>query len=324
MLSDLGCQFHSKPERFSMPTNESLYEQLVDALVALFGSHPGFRAAHAKGIVLKGDFVASSGASAVSKAYHFQGEKVPVTIRFSDSTGLPTIPDGDPNASPRGLAIKFHLPGDAAADIVSHSFNGFPVATAEEFLTFLRAVATTPPGAPPSDELKAFFGTHPNALAFAVTPKPAAVSFASTSYFGVNAFRFINAAGEVKVGRYFIHPVAGEQYLADDVAAAQSPDYLSTEITTRLATAPAQFRLFIQIAAPEDQTHDGSQTWPADRQQVEIGLLSITKTVADSATLQRSLIFDPIRFTDGIESSDDPLPAARSGVYSVSYSRRNR
>jgi catalase len=306
-----------------MNSSEALYEQLVDALVALFGSHPGFRAAHAKGIVLKGDFVPTPGASSLSRAAHWQGGRVPVTVRFSNSTGLPTIPDGDPNASPRGLAIKFHLPGDAATDIVAHSFTGFPVGTAEEFLAFLRAVATTPPGAAPSDELKAFFGSHPQALAFAVTPKPASVSFVTTSYFGVNAFRFVNAAGEVKVGRYFIRPVVAEQYHPPEAASAQSADYLSQEITSRLAAGPAQFRVFVQLAAPGDATHDGSQPWPADRPQVEVGLLNITESVTDGANLQRSLIFDPIRLTDGIELSDDPLPAARSGVYSVSYRRRN-
>ncbi|HEY0257735.1 MAG TPA: catalase family peroxidase [Candidatus Methylacidiphilales bacterium] len=306
-----------------MASDESLHEQLVDALVALFGSHPGFRATHAKGIVLKGDFMPSPNAASLSRAAHFQGDRIPVTVRFSNSTGLPTIPDGDPNASPRGLAIKFHLPGDAATDVLGHSFNGFPVGTAEEFLTFLRAVATTPPGAEPSDELKAFLSNHPQALAFAVTPKPAPVSFATISYFGVNAFRFINAAGDVKLGRYFIRPVAGEHYLTPETASTQPPDYLSEEIVARLSTGAAQFRLMIQIAAPGDPTHDASLSWPSDRQEVEAGLLSITETVPDSATLQRSLIFDPVRLTDGIELSDDPLPAVRSGVYSVSYRRRN-
>ena len=306
-----------------MTSTEKLSEDLYDALVTLFGSHPGFRAAHAKGIVLKGEFTPTTGASSISKAIHWQSGSTPVTIRFSNSTGLPTIPDGDPNASPRGLAIKFHLPGDAAMDIVAHSFNGFPVATAEEFLAFLRAVATTPPGAEPSDELKTFFGTHPQALAFAVAPKPAPVSFASTSYFGVNAFQFINAAGKVSLGRYFIRPTDGEHYLTAEGATAKSPDYLSQEITDRLATGPTQFTLFVQLAAPGDSTHDGSQPWPEDRSQVEIGNLKITATIADSPSAQRSLIFDPTRLTDGIELSDDPLPAARSGVYAVSYRRRN-
>ncbi len=139
----------------------------------------------------------------------------------------------------------------------------------------------------------------------------------------MNAFRFVNAAGEAKFGRYFIQPVSGEEYLAPEALAAKSPDYLSEEITARLAKEPAHMRILVQIAEPGDPTHDGSEIWPTERSLIEMGFLSITETVADSATLQRSLIFDPTRVTDGIELSDDPLPATRSAVYSVSYSRRN-
>ena len=38
---------------------------------------------------------------------------------------------------------------------------------------------------------------------------------------------------------------------------------------------------------------------------------------------QRKLVFDPVHIADGIELSDDPLPAVRSAVYSISYKRRN-
>ncbi len=157
-----------------MPEEKSLAEQLYDALVTLFGSHPGFRAAHAKGIVLKGDFIASPSALSISRAAHFQGERIPVTIRFSNATGLPTIPDNDPHASPRGLAIKFHLPGESTTDIVSHSFNGFPVGTGEDFLALLRAIATTPPGTEPSDQLKAFLGSHPQSSGVCNGPETSA------------------------------------------------------------------------------------------------------------------------------------------------------
>src|SRR5690348_10996241 len=87
-------------------------EQIVDALQSLFGKHPGKRANHAKGIVVEGSFKASADAAALTKAAHLQpGVTVPVTARFSDATGIPNIPDGDANANPHGIAVKFHLPG---------------------------------------------------------------------------------------------------------------------------------------------------------------------------------------------------------------------
>jgi catalase len=70
------------------------------------------------------------------RAPHIQRESTPVTMRFSDSSGLPLIPDNDPNANPRGIAIHFHLAEHVHTDIIGHSTDGFPTRTGEEFLEF--------------------------------------------------------------------------------------------------------------------------------------------------------------------------------------------
>src|SRR5215469_11897473 len=157
--------------------------QLANDLIAqfdtMFGQHPGFRPAHAKGVLLTGQFTPSPQAATLTRAPHVMRESTPVTVRFSNSTGLPQLPDNDPNANPRGLAIRFHLAERVHTDIVSHSTDGFPTRTGEEFLEFLRAASTGDPSA--------FLATHPAALAFVQTPKPSPASFASEAYFGVTA-----------------------------------------------------------------------------------------------------------------------------------------
>ena len=106
---------------------KSLPTELIDALNAVFGKQTDNRAVHAKGIVLEGKFTPSAEASSLSKAPHLKaGATVPVTVRFSDFAGVPAIPDTDPNASPRGIAVKFHLPDGSNSDLVMHSYNGFP------------------------------------------------------------------------------------------------------------------------------------------------------------------------------------------------------
>src|SRR4029453_2846898 len=89
---------------------------IVDAMNKVFGVHPGFRANHAKGVVVEGNFKASPGASKLTTSPLYSGTTLPVTVRFSDSGGLPTIPDGTPNANPHGMAIKFHLPDGGESD----------------------------------------------------------------------------------------------------------------------------------------------------------------------------------------------------------------
>src|SRR4051794_24028600 len=72
-------------------------QQLVEVMNKLFGVHKGNRANHAKGIVVEGRFVARPEAAQLSTSPLFSGQPVPVTVRFSDATGIPNIPDGDGN-----------------------------------------------------------------------------------------------------------------------------------------------------------------------------------------------------------------------------------
>src|SRR5262245_56503867 len=94
-----------------MPANDysnlGLAEQLLDALDAISGLHPGFRPAHAKGLMCSGTFTPSPEASKLTRAPHANRPSTPVTVRYSDSTGVPTIPDNDPKRSgPRGIAVR--------------------------------------------------------------------------------------------------------------------------------------------------------------------------------------------------------------------------
>src|SRR5712671_6813182 len=206
-------------------TNLALAEQLLAALDALSGLHPGYRPAHAKGLMCSGTFTPSPEAAKLTRAPHASKPATPVTVRYSDSTGVPTIPDNDPQRSgPRGIAVRFHLAEHVHTDIVAHSTNGFPVHTGEEFLEFLRAAAAFGAGKP--EALGAFLATHPNAQRFVETPKPIPTSFAREAFFAVTAFKFTNAEGASRHGRFRIRPEAGTEYLSDEAAAAKSPNFL--------------------------------------------------------------------------------------------------
>jgi catalase len=306
----------------SAEPEQSVPEQIVDAMNALFGKHPGFRAAHAKGIVCEGEFAPSASAATLSKASHLQGQPVKVTVRFSDSTGIPDIPDGVPDAGPRGMAIRFQLPGGGRTDILANAFNGFAVATGEDFLAFLKAVIASGKDAPKPTALDKFLAAHPKAMKVATAPKPVPASFATEPYFGVNAFEFTSAPGKSRFGRYQLRPEAGAQFLDPKVAASKPPSFLFDELRQRLAKEPARFRILVQLAGEGDKVDDATEVWPDDRPTVELGVLSINRTAADSQTAERALAFDPLHLVDGIEASDDPLLELRSAVYAISRRRR--
>ena len=294
---------------------------IVDAFNKVYGVHPGFRANHAKGIVVEGNFKAAPGAAALSKAGVFNGSAIPVTVRFSDSAGIPNLPDGSALANPHGMAIKFHLPDGSETDMVINSLKFFPVATGEDFRDMLLAVAESPPGAQKPTKLDQFAAAHPSmpkAFATAQTPD----SFADEEYYGVDAFVLVNDKGERHAVRYIMAPEK-LVHLSAEEAAKTAPDFLIDELPARVARGPVTFHLKAQLASPGDSTKDASVPWPSSNKIVELGELTIDKSVSDSLEAQKKLLFLPGQLIDGIEASDDPLIGVRDGAYAVSFSRRN-
>ena len=296
-------------------------EQIVNQMNKVFGVHAGFRANHAKGVVAEGKFKASTEASGLSKAVLFGGTEVPVTVRFSDSTGVPNLPDGSDDANPHGMAVKFHLPDGSDMDIVINSLKFFPVSTSEEFRDLLVAIAQSPPDAAKPTKFEQFVASHstiPGAFATVATPD----SFANEAYFGINAFVFVNKAGERQAVRYQMIPEK-IVHLDKAEAAKKAPDFLMEELPARLKQGPVTFRFKAQLAAAGDSTRDPSKPWPDDRKLVELGVLTIDKAVTNSDEAQKKLLFLPGQLTDGIEQSDDPMIDVRNGAYAISFSRRN-
>ncbi len=300
----------------------ALGQDLLQQFDTIFGLHPGFRPAHAKGTMLTGAFTPSPDAASLTRAPHINRESTPVTVRFSNSTGIPLVPDNDPNANPRGLAIRFHLAEHVHTDIVSHSTDGFPVRTGHEFLEFLRAIASSDPSKPSPSPIETFLGAHPKALEFVQTPKPAPSSFARESYFGVTAMHFTNKDGFSRYGRYRIVPDAGNDHLDDAAVAARNANYLFDELAERIAKGPIKFRILVQLANDEDTVDDATIHWPENRTLLDLGTVVLTEPVSDNAGEQKHIIFDPIPRVDGIDPSDDPLLELRAAIYLLSGRRR--
>ena len=303
--------------------DSSVPEQIVDTMNQLWGRHPGIRANHAKGIVVEGSFVPSAEGAKLSTAIVFKSGTIPVIARFSDATGLPTIADGSANANPHGFAVRFQLPDGGEMDVVTNSLAFFPVATGEEFRDLLQAVAMTGPDAAKPTPVERFMAAHPAApQAFASVATP--TSFAREIYNGVNAFVFVDAAEKRQPFRFQLVPVEGAEHLSAAEAAKRDPDFLTEELRARLAKQPVAFRLLAQLAEPGDPIDDATKPWPAERREVDLGTITLTKPVADNAAAEKELLFLPSNLTDGIEPSDDPLIDTRVQAYAVSFDRRSQ
>jgi catalase len=303
----------------STESDTKLASDIVAGMRAVFGQHKA-RAAHAKGIVVEGVYVPTEEACALSEAAVFAGPSCRITVRFSDSTGLPDIVDTADNANPRGMAVRFHVGRANDFDIVTHSFNGFPAATAQDFLELFRALAASGPDAAKPTALDKFLASHPAAHTFFTTQKPPPVSFATAAYFGVNAVTFTDGAGGRRHVRHRFVPRAGERTLDAATRARLGPNYLREEMAQRLAIGPAAFDWRVQIAGPGDRLDDASTPWPEFRSLIMLGTLWIERMAADQAAADK-IMFGPAQLPPGIAVAD-PMLRIRDIAYPISAKDR--
>jgi catalase len=306
-----------------MASGGDVYEQLVEAANAIYGSHPHRRALHAKGTWCEGSFSATPEAGKLCRAVHLQGAAVAALIRFSNGSGDPESHDAGREA--RGMAVKLRPENGDETDILATSNPAFVTRTPEEFLELLRLRRPDPEtGQPDMEKLGAFLAAHPEsqpAIQATIGSEPPA-SFAQLGYRSPHTFKLVDAAGAGTWVRYRWRPEAGEAQIPDDEARELGRDYLRSELAERLRGGPAGFELLLQIPADDDPLDDPTAIWPDDRDLVVAGRLEVTGIVDDPESEGHIDVFDPGRIVDGIELSDDPVLHARSRAYSVSAYRR--
>jgi catalase len=298
---------------------DELAEQVVDAINAITGEHPGHRVAHAKGTLMAGTFIPAG--AGLTTAAHMSGDPVPVTVRFSNGGGNPDIPDYAQEG--RGMAVKFYLPEGSRTDIVALSLPCFFVRTPEDFHEFTIARRPDPETRQPDmEKVGAFIAAHPEAVTAiqaALSSEPPE-SYATCAYNSIHSFRWTDADGVSRHVRYRFEPEAGEHTLSTEEAKERGRDYLQEEIAGR---AGAAFRLLVVVAGGDDPVDDPTVAWPDERERVEVGRLELTGPDTEREKGDDVLVFDPTRVVDGIEASDDPILHFRSRAYAVSVLRRS-
>lgn len=322
---------------------DDLGNRLVDAVLRQFPDHvPGTRPIHSRGVGARGHFRPSAEAAAYCLAGHF-ADRTPVTVRFSNLSGVASAPDFEPQA--RGLSVKFHLPGDTETDLVAITVPVVPFRTVDDFLSFsaaavpapvrrpsllaslvdklaLRSSPPAPEGATSAEPGVFHYGvTHPAAAPALVALAHAGVpeSYARAAYHAVHAFLLSGGDGYERAVRFHWDPAAGVRP-ATGADLVLGEDYLRAELGDRLDSGPVEFALRMQVADAGDDTSDPSRAWPWRRLLVEMGRLVLTEQLDPEVTEQ--LRFDPTRLVDGIAASDDEILKARGPAYRVSQERR--
>jgi catalase len=300
-------------------------QTFTDTLEATGAKHPGFRRAHSKGVCVSGRFEPSAQAATLSRARAFQQARVPVLGRLSIGGGNPH--GADNSARVRSIALQLSSDDGQQWRMAMNSFPFLAVPTPKAFYEQTRAQLPDPAtGKPDPARLAAIQDKYPSARAFAQWAKtaPWTDSWASTEFNSVNAFWFTNAQEQRRAVRWRWQPQATPRELDTTERENAGVDFLSADLQKRLAAGPVQWNLLVTLAGPQDAITDPSVPWPAEREQILAGVLSLDQMQSQEQGRCNDLNFDPLILPTGIEGSDDPVLAARSAVYSQSFNRRER
>jgi catalase len=302
--------------------NDLTPARFTDAFEHVDGVHSGFRRNHAKGVGVSGFFESNGNGVRLSEAGVFRPGRVPVIGRFSLGGGQPDVAD-TPDAV-RGLGLQFSLPDGELWRTAMVNLPVFLVRTPEAFAELLIASKPDPNTSKPDPTtIQAFFARHPESVkALAVIKgQPVASEFGNSTFHGLNAFRFINSAGDSIPVRWLMTPMQPFQ-AASAGSAPQDKNFLFDALIAAIHRQPLQWRLVVIIGQPGDPTNDASIAWPAERQQVDVGTLTLDRVESDGTSAAADINFDPLVLPAGIKPSDDPLLSARSAVYAQSFRRR--
>ena len=292
-------------------------QKLVDGFTGPSGPPLGHRRNHAKGICFTGVFESNGAGAELSKAQVFVKGEYPVVGRFNLGTPDPNAEDAKVRV--RGLGLMISTPDGQEWRMAMIDPPFFPVATPEAFHALQIASASKEP-----DAMAKFAGAHPEIAAFGGWAKsaPWTGSYAEERYNSLNSFIFTDGSGNDHAVRWSLAPAATPVPVPPDELAKRGANFLETEITDRIKSGPLRWTMLVTVANPGDQTADPSKAWPEDRRNVEVGALVVHEIEAEADGPCRDINFDPTVLPNGIRTSDDPFPAARSSAYRISYDRR--
>jgi catalase len=288
------------------------------------GVYRGFRRNHAKGVCVNGSFESNGQGTRLSRAVVFKAGRVPVIGRFSLAGGNPYVADGPEMV--RGLGLLFKLPNGEEWRTAMINTPVFAVSTPQGFYDRLFAAQPDPKtGKPDPEKMAAFLASHPETVRATkiIQSHPASSGFDNSTYYGLNAFWFMNGSGISTPVRWSMAPE--QAFAAADTAAAQGDkNYLFDAVIVSIRQHPLQWRLIITVGQPNDPTNDATIPWPDTREQVDVGTLTLDQVESENTSPSpcRTTNFDPLVLPEGMAPSDDPLLSARSAVYSQSFTRR--
>jgi catalase len=284
------------------------------------------RVVHARGTGAHGEFVATADISNLTRAKVFaNGTKTPVFVRFS--TVIHGQHSPETLRDPRGFATKFYT-SEGNWDLVGNNLPVFFIRDAIKFPDMVHSLKPSPTtNIQDANRVFDFFShvpesTHMLTRVYSDLGTPAGYRFMDGS--SVHAYKFVNAAGEVRYVKFRWASKQGVKTLdAKQVAEVQSRDF--NHLTRDLVDAIArkdypQWDLYIQVLDPAQLASfdfdplDATKIWPGVP-EARIGTMTLNRNPSNVFQETEQSAFAPANLVPGIEPSEDRLLQGRVFSY---------
>jgi catalase len=293
------------------------------------------RVVHARGFLAHGAFeaygtVGDEPASKYTRAKLFQekGKQTPVVLRFSTVIG--GRDSSEAARDPRGFAVKFKTE-DGNWDLVGNNLPVFFIRDAIKFPDVIHSLKPDPVTfRQEPNRIFDFMSMTPESmhmLTWLFSPRGIPKNYRHMDGFGVNTYKFVNAAGEAVLVKYHWKTQQG----IESLTAAQAGEIQATELghaskdlhdAIERGDFP-QWELNVQILSDDDHPEldfdplDDTKVWPEDEFPLRpVGMMTLNRNVENVFAENEQSAFGTGVLVDGLDFSDDKMLVGRTFSYS--------
>lgn len=294
------------------------------------------RVVHARGATAFGVFVADGtvGDEPISKytrAKLFQeaGKETEVAVRFSTVAG--GRDSSEAARDPRGFAVKFYTE-DGNWDLVGNNLGVFFIRDAIKFPDFIHSQKPDPVTfeRQVANRVFDFASQTPESIhmfTLVFSPRGLPASYRTQQGFGVNTYKWVNAAGETQLVKYHWLPKQGVRSMtAKDAAAVQANELGAHTKDLYGAIERGEFPSWdLHVQLMDDHDHpeldfdplDDTKVWPEnDFPLRKVGTMTLNRAPENFFLENEQIAFGTGVLVDGLDFSDDKMLVGRTFSYS--------
>jgi catalase len=264
-----------------------------------------------------------------AKLFQEKGKRTDVAVRFSTVAG--GRDSSEATRDPRGFAVKFYTE-DGNWDLVGNNLGVFFIRDAIKFPDFIHSQKPDPVSFERQvpNRVFDFISQTPESMhmvSLVFSPRGIPASYRTMQGFGVNTYKWVNAAGETKLVKYHWLPKQGvKSWTEADAAAMQAKELGCHTKDLYEAIERGDFPEWeLNVQMMDDHEHpeldfdplDDTKVWPEEVFPLKpVGRMVLDRTVSNFFAENEQIAFGTGVLVDGLDFSDDKMLVGRTFSYS--------